>query len=390
MTVSVTRKQLSGAAAVIGIGNTAYGCFPEDSCVSLGLRALSTALCDSGLNSGDIDGLITIRTNGYELVATDSAIEPIWTATLPAEGRMTGPALALAATAVATGQAHTVAIVYGNDGRSGGHTYGGGGARAAQAAEAYGTTPSITAPYGMTSPGAFYALMFQRHCAQYGTTPDQLASIATTFRRHAQLNPDAVFRDSLSIAQYTASRHIVDPLHIYDYCLINDGGVAMILTSAERARDSKSTPVYLRGFAQQGQLTQSTYPPADFWHNALSSVADNTYAMADCDRDDIDVLMAYDNFSPNVLFTLEGLGFCGRGESGPWIQDGHLGLDGDLPTNTSGGHLSESYMQGWALNVEAVRQIRGSAGPRQIDDAALVQYACAAPIVSSVIYGAQP
>ncbi len=387
---NVSDNSVRSAAAVIGVGTTAYGRFPGETCDSLATAALHSALDDAGLATSDLDGLITMRTNGYESFATVNAIEPRWTATVPAEGRMTGPAIGLALSAIATGQANTVALVYGNDGRSGGHSYGGGGARAAQAAEGYGTTPELTAPVGMTSPGAFYALMFQRHSAEFGTSAEALSTIARTFREHAGRNRAAVFRDPLTAEQYTNGRHIVEPLRIYDYCLINDGGVALILTASDRARDTPQPPVYVRAVAQQARLVEASFPPGDYWHSALAAVGSQAYAMAGCGRGDIDVLQVYDNFSPNVLFSLEGLGFCQRGESEGWVRDGHLGLDGDLPTNTSGGHLSESYMQGWALNVEAVRQIRGGLGDRQVDGATLAQYVCAAPIVSSVIYGAEP
>lgn len=387
---NTARHRARSVAAVVGVGSTAYGSFPGETCNSLALAALHNALADAGLGPCDVDGLITMRTDGYESIATDATIEPGWTATVPAEGRMTGPAIGLAVAAIAAGQAHTIALVYGNDGRSGGHTYGGGGARAAQAAESYGTAPELTGPVGMTSPGAFYALMFQRHRARFGTEDSALSAIATTFRRHAQLNPNAVFRDPLETEEYRRGRYIVDPLRIYDYCLINDGGVALILTAADRAPDSRHRPVYVRGLGQQARLVGSSFPPMDFWHSALSRVGRQAYAMADCHRQDIDLLQAYDNFSPNVLFSLEGLGFCEQGESGAWVEEQGLGLHGHLPTNTSGGHLSESYMQGWALNVEAVRQIRGGLGSRQVQGAELAQYVCAAPIASSVIYGAQP
>lgn len=386
-----SHESTRSVAAVVGVGTTPYGRFPDQNRDSLALAALKSALIDAGLQPSDIDGLVTMRTSSYEHIAVESGIEPRWTATVPAEGRMTGPAIGLAVAAIACGQADTVALIYGNDGRSKGHTYGGGGARAARAAESYGTSTELTDPVGMTSPGAFYALMFQRHCAEFGTTDRALADIAITFRRHASLNPHAVFRQPLTSEDYDAGRWIVDPLRIYDYCLINDGGVALILTAADRARDARHPPVYIRGIAQQGQLVRSSsYPPQDYWHNALASVGAQAFAMAGCTRDDIDVLQAYDNFSPNVLFSLEGLGFCERGDSGHWVRDGRLGLDGDLPTNTSGGHLSESYMQGWSLNVEAVRQLRGGLGSRQVTNAALTQYVCASPIVSSIIYGAEP
>jgi acetyl-CoA acetyltransferase len=377
----------NAGAAVVGIGTTEFGNLPGLTADDLGIAALQSALTDAGLTAADVDGLICMRVSSYEAVAARMGVEPRWATQLPAEGRMTGPAIQLAALVIGAGLASTVALVYGNDGRSGGHTYGGRGASASSAAQGYGTNPCLTLPYGITSPGAYYAMMFQRHSALYGTTPEQLAGVARTFRDHAALNPDAVFTDPITLQDYLESRYIVEPLRIYDYCLINDGGVAMIVTSTDRARDCAQPAVTIMGSAQQGQLRDSDFPPEDFWHNAISEVGQRSYRMADCTRDDVDVLMAYDNFSPNVLFTLEGLGFCGPGEAGPWIQDGRIGLQGQLPMNTSGGHLSESYMQGWALNVEAVRQLRHACGARQVPGANIAQYVCAAPIVTSIIYG---
>ena len=300
---------------------------------------------------------------------------------------MTGVAIGQAVMAIEAGMASTVALVYGNDGRSGGHTYGGRGASASSAATGYGTNPSLTSPYGITSPGAFYALMFQRYCAQFGAAPEHLAPVARTFRDHAALNPQAVLTEPISLDGYLDSRYIVEPLRLYDYCQVNDGGVAMIVTRADRADDCAQPAVSVLGFGGQGQLSDSDFPPEDFWHGAIAAVGRRAYEMAGCSRADVDVLMAYDNFSPNVLFALEGLGFCGPGEAGAWIADGRIGLKGELPVNTSGGHLSESYMQGWGLNVEAVRQLRGTCGPRQVHGATTAQYLCPAPFVTSVVYG---
>jgi acetyl-CoA acetyltransferase len=232
--------------------------------------------------------------------------------------------------------------------------------------------------------------MFQRHRELYGTEHRHLAHIAVTFRRHAALNPGAVMREPFSEADYHASRYIAEPLHLLDYCLINDGGVAMILTTADRARDLKQPPVYVRGFAQATQLADSSFPPDDFWQAPMAQVARDLYPMAGVGAQDMDALMIYDNFTPTVLFSLEGFGFCPVGESGPWVADGRLALGGKLPANTSGGHLSECYMQGWALNVEAVRQLRGQCGERQVQGARHIQYMCAAPLVTSIVYGRDP
>lgn len=368
-------------AAVVGVGTTSFGKLPGLTADDLGGWALRDALADAGLTAGDVDGLITSRVSSYEAIAADHGIQPRWVTHLPAEGRMSGVAVHTALAALASGQCRTVALVYGNDGASAGATYGGG------VGEAYGTSASLVAPYGMTSPGAFYAMMLQRHRARYGTTEEQLAAVSMTFREHARLNPYAVLRKPVSLDDYRSSRFVVEPLHLLDYCLINDGGAAMILTVPEAAADHPRPPVYVLGAAQSAQLVESDFPPDDFWAGALSEVDTRAWAAANRERSDVDALMIYDNFSPNVLFTLEGLGYCAPGESGEFIQGGRIGLGGELPVNTSGGHLSESYLQGWALAVEAVRQLRGECGPRQVADASLIQWACASPIVTSVIYG---
>lgn len=372
----------AGAVAVLGVGTTPFGRLPGHSAGDLGGWALQNALADAGLTGADVDGLLVSRCGGYESIASDHGIQPRWAVELPAEGRMSGAAVALASAAIGAGQCRTVALVYGNDGGSARATYGSGG-------EGYGTAASLTLPYGMTSPGAFYALMLQRHRHLYGTTEEQLATVATTFRRHAGLNDNAVMRTPITREDYLASRYVVEPMHLFDYCLINDGGVALVLSVPETAADHPHPPVYVLGSAQHGQLVDSDFPPEDFWAGAIREAGDRALARAGRSRSEVDALMIYDNFSANVLFALEGLGYCGPGESGDFIQDGRLDLDGELPTNTSGGHLSESYMQGWALNVEAVRQLRGHCGARQVSGASLIQYACSSPLVSSVVYGTE-
>ncbi|GAA4878986.1 thiolase family protein [Actinomycetospora straminea] len=378
---------MNAAAAVVGVGTTAYGALGRTA-DDLAGEALRAALGDASLGALEVDGLLTHRVDSYERLAAEHGIDPRWTVALPPEGRMTGPALQLAAGALRDGTCRTVAVVYGNDSRTRGATYGAGGSGSTAAGEGYGTTPELAAPYGMTSPGAFSALMLARHRHLHGTTDRQLGAVATTFRRHAQLNPDALRRTDMTLEDYLVAPPVVAPLRRLDYCQINDGGVALVLTTLDRARDRPHPPVPVLAAAQRSRLTGSDLPPDDFWAGALAEVGDAVTRASGRGRDAVDALMVYDNFSPNVLFTLEGLGWCGAGEGGAWVADGRIALGGELPCNTSGGQLSEGYLQGWALVVEAVRQLRGDCGARQVPGARTVQYACAAPVVSSVLFGA--
>ena len=375
------KRELAGKVAVAGVGTTRYGKLPQYDAFDLGVWALKAALEDCGLGFDDIDGLIVNRIPDYQRLGEITGINPRYVTITPGQGRFSGICIQTAAAVIDAGLASVVALVYGNNGRSAGDAYGG-------ASDAYGSGGAgLWFPYGMTSPGAFHALMMRRHMEQYGTTTDQLGAVAAAFRRHASLNPDAVMRTPFTLQEYRAARYICEPLRLLDYCLINDGGVAMILTSTERARDLKKPPVTLRGFAQASALAGSTFPPEDYWRAPMRRVAEDVYAMAGVGAQDMDALMIYDNFTPTVLFSLEGFGFCAPGESGSWVAEGRLGLGNEFPTNTSGGHLSESYMQGWALNVEAVRQVRGECGARQVPGAELVQYMTAAPVITSIIYG---
>ncbi len=375
-------QHLRNRVAVVGVGTTLFGRLPGNDPYDLGIMALKDALDDSGVRIGDIDGLIVNRIPDYQRFGEMAGLNPRVALVTPGQGRMSGASISLAASLIAAGQATTIALVYGNNGRSAGATYGGEG-------DSYGgggVGPWF--PYGMTSPGAAHAVMFQRHMHLYGTTSEQLAAVSVAFRKHALLNPDAVMKTPVTVEEHQASRFIAEPLHIYDYCLINDGGVALIIAEAGlAAKDFARPPVYIRGFSQAAQLAKSSLPPDDFWYAPMQKIAGDVYEMADVTRDDLDALMIYDNFSPTVLFSLEGFGFCKQGESGELVQGGRLELGGQYPSNTDGGHLSNSYMQGWALNVEAVRQLRGECGERQVKDARLIQYMCAAPLASSIIYG---
>jgi acetyl-CoA acetyltransferase len=367
--------------AVVGVGHTRYGKLPEYDAYELGLWALKEALADCGLRFEDIDGLIVNRIPDYQRFCEIAGLNPSYVNITPGQGRFSGICIETAAALIQGGLATTVALVYGNNGRSGGDRYGGVG-------DTYGSGGGGQwFAYGMTSPGAFHALMARRHMELYGTTADQLGTVSKTFRDHAALNPSAVMRIPFTLAEYHASRFICEPLHLLDYCLINDGGVALILTSGERARDLAQPAVHVRGYGMATALAGSSFPPGDFWRAPMRQAAAKSFDMAQVERSDISALMIYDNFTPTVLFCLEGFGYCGEGESGPFVAEGQLALGARYPTNTSGGHLSESYMQGWALNLEAVLQVRGACGERQVRDCTFAHYMAAAPVVTSIIYG---
>ena len=367
---------LKDQAAVIGVGNTRYGSFPETDDYGLGAQAFRNAVEDCGIDKSQIDGLLVCRIPYYARMGEILGIDPRWTIPLPPHGRMSAMGIIEAAVALATGRARYVALIYANIGRSRRVNYGGE------------ESPNVWDPWGFTSPGAAHAMMFRRHMALYGTTTRQLAEVSVAFRHHAQLNPDAVMKQPMTIEDHENARPIVEPLRLLDYCLINDGAVCMILTTADRAKDFKKPPVMISGMGGHEAFKRSSIPnfDMDFWHDEVRFAGNESYEMAGIERDDVDALMCYDNFSPTVLFSLEGLGFCGKGESGEFVEGGTLKLGGKLPTNTDGGHLSNSYMQGWALNVEAVRQLRGECGDRQVPDCKVVQFVAATPCTRSIIY----
>lgn len=361
--------------AIVGVGNTPYSELyrtrdPQRNSYSLGIEAFKKALDDSGLSKDDIDGVLVSRIPSYTKMCMKLGIQnPRLTYTLPGEGRMSGVALQYAMMAVHTGMADTIACIYGNDGRSAGATYGAEEER----------FDSYASPYGMTSPGASFALMWQRYMYEFKINEEALGTIAISNRYHASMNPDAVMRKPLTMEEYLKSRYIVYPLRLFDYCLINDGGVCFIVTTAERARNCRKPPVYVMGTAQIGQHTLYHHTPT-YNYDLMKIIGDQVYRMAGVGPKDIDCAQIYDNFLPVLLFSLEGFGFCPKGEGGRWIQEGRIQVGGELPVNTSGGHCSESYMQGWGLHVEAVRQLRGECGSRQVKGCELVQYIAPGPI----------
>ena len=221
-------------------------------------------------------------------------------------------------------------------------------------------------PTGITLVGS-YAMAAHRHMHEYGTTPEQLASIAVQTREHAARNPNAMYRDPITVDDVLGSKLVADPLHKLDCCVISDGGCCIILTTEERARDLPHRPVYVRG-AAGGTTHHSIQGMADMTVTAAAVSGPKAFAEAGITPADVDVFEMYDSFTYTVLVVLEDLGFAPKGEGGPFVADGNLRLGGALPTNTDGGGLSSTHpgMRGLFLLCEATRQLRGEAGDAQV------------------------
>jgi acetyl-CoA acetyltransferase len=344
--------------------------------------AFRRALADAGLHRDDVDGVIVAPPLAYERTAEVLGLDPRWAA----EGDAINAVLQ-GVLAITSGLAERVALIYGNDQRTGGTAYGGPQAMGGDAFLSY----VYYAPWGMTSQGALYALMTQRYMQLHGLTHAELGEIAVAQRAFAERNPRAIMRRPLTVADYLQARYITEPLRLFDYCLVNDGGVALILTDVREARRlGRHRPVTVAGVGRSDENRDATsLRPRlmDFYHTGHRLASRQVYDMAGVGPEDVDVLQVYDSFSCHIVYALEGFGFCPEGEVGAFLREQGVGPGGRLPVNTSGGHLSESYMQGWNHQVEAVRQARGEAEDRQVEGCRHVQYVSdVAGKVVSVVY----
>ncbi|WP_206419827.1 thiolase C-terminal domain-containing protein [Minwuia thermotolerans] len=361
-------ESIKDRAAIVGIGQTEFSRSSGRSELRLALEAISAAVEEAGVEMDEIDGLIRYG-------ASQHGVSDAWVAHNLGLGSVRyagvldfggGPACALvghAAMAVATGQANYVVAYRTLNGRS---------QRRPGTSDTYkllqGQDPNydnFLVPHGFTAPSQLYALIGRRHMHEYGTTVEQLGGIAVTAREYANRNPNAQMHGrELTLEDYLDEPLISSPLRKFDLCLQTDGAVAIVITTPERARDLKQKPVYVKA-ATQANLHEVQGPLHSFvgreniLDNAGETAAKQLYGSAGMGPKDIDVAQLYDCFTPTVLLQLEGYGFCEKGESGPFIADGNLRLDGAIPTNTSGGHLSEAYMHGVNHILEGVRQMRG-------------------------------
>lgn len=357
-------NSLKDKIAIVGVGATKQGKLPGSTPVTLGTEAFKLALDDAGLNKSQIDGLLTMPGTtspegslNYLRMGETLGIDPKYTGSMTMGGGTCGALIQNAAMAIESGMADYVACVFADTARTGNYRFG----RASGWGDSWGI-------WGMFGAAANSAMAASRHMGLYGTTSRHLGNVAVACRKHASMNPNAVMRERFTVDDHQASRMVVEPFHLLDCCLISDGGVAIILTSAERARDLKQKPVLISGMGQA--YTTQNMEREDWWYVPHQKDAlDRAYKMAGAGPTDIDVAQLYDNFTMSVILWLEHAGFCGVGEGGPFTEGGRIELGGELPINTAGGNLSESYMEGWLHAVEGVRQMRGQGGERQVKDA---------------------
>jgi len=341
----------------------------------LEVKMVHAALEDAGLKLSDVDGLFCtgLMMPSMEL-AEHLGIYPRYTDTTMTGGSSFEVHVQHAAAAVALGLCEVAVSVYAATPRAkGGLT--GGMAAMMSAIDRKNPPPFIEweMPYGLMLPAGAYALAASRHMALYGTTQEQLAQIAVSTRKWAQMNPRARYQEPLSIEDVLNSPMVCDPLHRNDCCLVTDGAGAVVITTAERAKDLKKKPVYIlgTGTAHDHAMMITEMPELTVTPGAIS--APQAFKMAGVTPKDINVVETYDSFTITVLMSLEDMGFCPKGEGGRFVEDGKLGPGGALPTNTNGGGLSYTHpgMYGMFLLVEATRQLRGEGGPRQVPDAKL-------------------
>jgi acetyl-CoA acetyltransferase len=359
-------RTLRGASAVVGVADDVSPTGElERTGRALEVAMILEALDDAGLSLSDVDGVCHAESSMG--LAEYLGIHPTFTDSTMTGGSSYEVHLEHAAAAIAAGVCDVVVSVYASTPRS-------DRTRKRQVARRFPGGPNPMAewewPYGLRMPMGPYALAANRHMHEFGTTSEQLAQIAVSTREWAALNPRARYQTPITVDDVLSSPMQTSPLHLLDCCLVTDGAGAFVLASAERARSLRKPPVYVLGAATcHDHLMISQMPDLTITPGAVSGA--NALAMAGISTDDVDVLMGYDSFTITALLHLEDLGFCSKGEGGPFAADGKLGPGGSLPMNTNGGGLSFTHpgMYGMFLITESVRQLRGEGEARQVPGA---------------------
>jgi len=386
--------------AIAGIGYTDFSRNSGRSVERLALEAIEAAAADAGIASSEIDGLVTYGlcdTSYTGVLATGLGLKELnYFVDYSAGGNVACAVVLQAAMAVATGQANCVVAYRALNGATG-IRYGGSGWSEMMATTGLlsDAEPQFLDTCGITMPAQHFALLARRHMAKYGTTNEDFAAVAMTCREHAAKNPRAQMRKPMTLEDYLASMWIAEPFRLFDCCLQSDGACAVLVTSWDRAKHLRQKPVRILSGAVGGNprsrgvmWTNFADEHANCYATAL---ADGLFRRAGVTRNDMDFAQFYDCFTYSVLVQLEDFGFCKKGESGAFFREGRAGLQGELPVNTGGGLLSEAYIHGLNCVVEAVDQLRGNAGDRQIPSAelGLVTAGGAAHSGSALILGVQ-
>lgn len=356
-------RHLRGTAAIVGVAESDLGQVgPGLTSLDLVGQATTRALADAGLRMSDIDGLFT-HSSFVQMPAVSTAqylgIRPRLMDGTSIGGSSFVAHLHHAAAAIAAGQCEVALIVYGSIQRSASGKLMTSGAALDR---------SYETPYRPRFPVSSYALAAARHMREFGTTLEHLAEVAVAARAWARLNPVAFNRDPLTVDDVMASPVVSSPLRVRDCCLVTDGGGAVVVTSAERARSLRKDPIYVLGAGEAAYHMDITQMP-DLTTTATVDSAARAYAAAGLSAADVDLVQLYDAFTINTILFLEDLGFCAKGEGGAFVADGGIAPGGRLPVNTNGGGLSYCHpgMYGIFTIIEAVRQLRGEAGDRQVD-----------------------
>ena len=358
---------LANRTAIAGIGATEFSKQSGRSELQLAVEAVGAAIDDAGLEPADVEGMVTFTmdANDETEVARGLGIPKLthFSRVHFGGGAACGTVLQ-AAMAVATGVCKAVVCYRAFNERSG-RRFGAG--RQGPSAEVPAEIPTNWyAPFGLVTPAAWVAMFARRYMHEYGATSEDFGRVAVADRKQAATNPNAWFYERpITLEDHQSSRWIVEPLHLLDCCQESDGAVALVITSAERARDLRQPPALLNALAQGAIYDQETM--TSYYRDDISGlpemglVGDQLWEMSGLGPSDIQTAVIYDHFTPFVLTQLEELGFCPRGEARHFIADGNIETGGSLPINTHGGQLGEAYIHGMNGIAEAVRQVRGTA-----------------------------
>ncbi|MGH6769098.1 MAG: thiolase family protein [Xanthobacteraceae bacterium] len=353
-------RELRDACAIVGVGNSRLGKVPGVSSLDLLVEAMRNAIADAGLQASDIDGLVCRGPDDiychHQQIGARLGINVRFSTSLDNGGASQILAVAMAAMAIKAGLATTVLCGYGRDSWS--RTHSSEEARVKNQTTPDSQLPQEFAPeYGYFGAVAAHAFGATRHMHLYGTTRDQFGDVAVAFREHALRNPDAQMKKPLSKTQYHEALQVVAPFGLYDCSLRSDGAGAVIVTSRERARDLKQPPVLIKGFGSYNNL-RGWFADDNMVTTAAKQSGEIAYGMAGVGPADVGTAQIYDCFTYMVLTQLEDYGFCKKGEGGDFVASGALRMGGRLPTNTSGGQLSEAHVEGMLQVCEGARQMR--------------------------------